>query len=226
MMIAASAAILGFAIHLFRSAPLAVTPLTAGPVAGVTVEPISLRDAVIKGSPRARTVVIEYSDFECPFCRSFARATLPEVTARYIETGVVQFVFRHLPLPRHTRAFKAAEAAECAGHDGKFWEMHDSLFLEPARLELGYYVERAQVLGLEPRRFATCLAGEAADHVRADVAEARRLGVNGTPTFFLGNLRADGRVEVTRRHAGVLSIDTFERLIKETMAVAAPGRTE
>jgi predicted DsbA family dithiol-disulfide isomerase len=102
--------------------------------------------------------------------------------------------------------------------------MHDVLFSEPGRLAGGYDVEGARALGLEPRRFVACLAGEAVDRVRADIVEARRLGVKGTPTFFFGRLRADGRVVVARRHAGSLTIRTFDRLVREaTMAPAAAG---
>jgi protein-disulfide isomerase len=94
----------------------------------VPAEPVSIAGAANKGSVDARIVMIAFTDFQCPFCGRFAREVLPQLEHDYIATGRVQFVYRHLPLPIHQYALKAAQAAECARRQDQFWPMHDWLF--------------------------------------------------------------------------------------------------
>jgi hypothetical protein len=106
------------------------------PGASVPTAPQSLEGAALKGDPKAPVVIIEYSDYQCPFCAKSERETLPELDQKYIGTGQVQLAFRHHPLSRlHPFATQAAEAAVCAGRLGKFWEMHAALFADPKQLD-------------------------------------------------------------------------------------------
>jgi protein-disulfide isomerase len=88
-------------------------------------DPMSIAKDPVKGSRSAKVAVIEFSDFQCPFCGRYVKDTLPQLASEYVETGKVKYVFRDYPLNFHKNAFKAAEAAHCAGEQDKFWEMHD-----------------------------------------------------------------------------------------------------
>ena len=91
-------------------------------------------DDHVKGDPNAPVTMIEYSDFQCPFCRLFFNDTLPTIQKEYVDTGKVKLVYRHFfPIPQHLAAEPSAEASECAGEQGKFWEMHDAIFTEQAK---------------------------------------------------------------------------------------------
>ena len=177
-------------------------------------EPVSVAGLATRGSETARVVMIEYSDFECPFCMRFARETLPELDRQFIATGKVRLVFRHLPLGKHRFAQKAAEAAECAGHQGKFWPMHDRLFLDPKSLADEDLRAHASALGLDSPAFETCQAGLMADRVQSDSASARLLGVTGTPAFFIGTVETDGRVRIRQRLKGAQPIRLFAAAFK------------
>ena len=166
------------------------------------------------GSPLL--TVIEYGDFECPYCGEFARDTFPAFKARYIDTGQVRWVYRHLPLNNHPRAEPAAEASGCAAAQGRFWEYQDLLFhnqdaLAEADLE-GY----AAQLGLDLNAFGDCLSsGAEAARVARDVQAAGALGAFVTPTFFIGTTRVDGS----------LSLDEISTLVEQALAQAATAGT-
>ena len=179
--------------------------------------PLSLEGAIVRGRETARIVLIVYSDFECPFCSKFAQETLPSLEKKYVSAGTLLLAFRHFPLPSHSRALIAAEAAECAGREGKFWEMHDLLFQDRRRLadkDLRTYANR---LGLDRKGFDACLLEHALGKVQTDVASGRALGITGTPSFFLGTLEADGRVRITRRLSGARPLPDFEAAIDSVL---------
>jgi protein-disulfide isomerase len=166
--------------------------------------PVSLDTAVIQGSRTAKVAVIEFSDFQCPYCGKFARETLPGLEAKYVKSGQVLFAFQPLPLPMHAFAEKAAEAAECAGRQGRFWEMHDSLFRNQEALDEPHLHERATDVHLDRAQFDTCLAGQAGGRVQQSAALGKTLTISGTPTFFLGTVQSDGKVKVTQRFTGAM----------------------
>lgn len=159
--------------------------------------PVLLADPVapardhIRGRPDAPLTLVEYADFECPFC---ARATGVARDVRRHFGDDLRYVFRHLPLPDvHPHAELAAAAAEAAGAQGRFWEMHDLLFRHQDQLELEDLAGYAAELGLEVERFLRELEeGAHAERVRRDVAGAEASGARGTPTFFVGHLRHQG----------------------------------
>jgi protein-disulfide isomerase len=143
-----------------------------------------------KGAADAKITMVEFSDFQCPFCSRFA-PTLDQVMAKYGDR--VKLVFRHLPLPIHPQAPKAAEAAVCAQDQGKFWEMHDALFRNQNALGVDGLKARAAELGLDAQAFATCLdSGTKTAAVAADAADARKVGIEGTPALFVNGRLIDG----------------------------------
>ena len=189
---------------------------SAAPAAGVIRDPtrtklpppatpVNVADAMVQGSPTAHVAIVEYSDFQCPFCGRFARDTLPSLEMKYIKSGDVRLFFVHRPLPMHSQAEKAAEADVCAARQGKGWEMHDALFGDQKHLDVASLIGRADTLKLDRHSFERCLSSEAAKQVQGDVGDATTLQITSTPTFFVGTIGTDGRVKVTSRIAGAAS---------------------
>jgi len=157
---------------------------------------VSLDDDPILGNPNAPLTIVEFSDFQCPFCLRFYQQTLPLLQENYIDTGKIKLVYRDLPLDNlHQNARTAHIAAECADEQEKFWEYHDVLFetqskwqsLASSELQstLSQY---ATDLGLQAASFESCLQSQdIADEVNKDSLDAARYGATGTPTFFIGN---------------------------------------
>ena len=157
---------------------------------------VSLDDDPVKGDPDAPITIIEFSDFQCPFCSRFFTQTLPAIQENYIDTGIVKLVYRDFPIDSlHPNARPAHIAAECADEQGKFWEYHDVLFenqgqwnrLSSSDLnsQLNQY---ATSMGLNSESFDSCLSSQSmADEVNADYLQASQYGATGTPTFFIGN---------------------------------------
>ena len=133
--------------------------------------------------------VVEFSDFQCPFCGTYVRETFPAIKRDLIDAGHVRNVVMNFPLETiHPLAMEASEAAECAAQQGRFWEMHERLFLNIKTLDRVELVHRAQALGLDEASFARCLEeDQTVLTVRADQAEGRRLGVSGTPALLRRN---------------------------------------
>lgn len=160
--------------------------------------------------------LVEFADFECPFCGSHARDVEPIIRRAFIDTGLIRQVFLSFPLSSHRRAVPASEAALCAGKQGKFWEMRDALFRNQPALADADLVERARELGLDMPLFVTCIAGgqERAVIERHKLA-ARALNVKSTPSFFLGIAQVDGSVLLKKRINGALPFDEFRSAIRD-----------
>jgi len=202
------------------SAPLIPSPTAPIPtptVVEVVAEPsTSLPREWSKGDPAAKVVIIEYSDYQCPFCARYAVKTFPRIDAKYIQTGKVRYVFKDFPLSMiHPQAQKAAEAAKCAGEQGGFWEMHETLFRKQREWSgkaeakvLALFKDYASELGLNPEVFESCLdKGKYAEAVKAEFMEGLARGVRGTPTFFV-----NGRPLV-----GAYPFEEFARIIEEEL---------
>lgn len=189
------------------------TAVTAMPTLVVTPKP-SVRVDRIKGNPAAKVTIVEYSDFQCPYCGVYATEVYPKLDDRYIKTGKVRYVFRAVVLPQHRQAQKATEAAECAGDQGRFWEMHDMLFAKQLQwADKGGAVETfkgyAQTLGLNEAAFQGCLdGGKYADVPAENLADARKIGITGTPTFLINN----------RLLPGAYPLEAFIQVIEEELA--------
>ena len=138
-----------------------------------------------KGESAASITLVEFLDYQCPYCGRFSRETMPQIEKDYIETGKVKYVVVNLPLDAmHKSAFKAAEAVACAGEQGKFWEMHERLFNNQDTID--QWKSHADAVGLDVGKFQECLdSGRQAAQVRDDIANAHGAGVTGTPSFFL-----------------------------------------
>jgi protein-disulfide isomerase len=185
-------------------------------------EPVSLAGAALKGDVTAPVAVIEYSEFQCPYCGKSARDTLPGLVRTYVTTGKVLLAFRHLPLEKmHPAALKAAQAAECAGQQGKFWEMHDLLFQNAVDLDAASFPSLAQAIGLDRNAFAGCTVNDfAMTKVIQDIGAARTLQVTGTPTFLIGIVQQDRLVRVVRRIVGAQPLSAFSDVIEQLLKEA------
>jgi len=163
--------------------------------------PVTARDHA-RGAADAPATLVEYGDFECPYCAA-ARPIVRELLERL--DGRLRVVYRHFPLTReHPRAQAAAEAAEAAGAQGRFWEMHDLLYASPGKLADADLRGHVAALGLDPARFDAEMAAHAhAARVGEDAAGGAVSGVSGTPTFFVNGVRHDGPVGLRELLAAV-----------------------
>jgi len=150
------------------------------------------------GSEAAPVEVTEYSDFECPFCASFATVQMPVIRQQLIATGKVRWRYRDFPLPTHQYSRYAALAAQCAGEQGKFWEMHDQLFSNHQWAQTGknprsLFRDLVKAAGVDLDKYDACMDGQRyAGRIQATLQEGEALGVGGTPTFYVNGKRFDG----------------------------------
>ena len=153
------------------------------------------------GNPNAKVTIVEFSDFQCPFCKQFEDNTYPKLYDEYIKTNKIKFVFRHYPLNSiHPTAQKAAEASECANAQNKFWEYHNLLFKNqstwsplPLADALNSFTDYAAELGLNTITFRSCLdTDQLTQKVQEDSSDGDKASVNGTPTFFINGTRLVG----------------------------------
>lgn len=174
-----------------------------------------------KGERNAQLTVIEFSDYQCPFCARYARETFPQVDRDYIKTGKVKYVVSDYPLEDiHPQALDAAQAAACAQEQGKFWEMHDQLFSNQHALSRAELSLHAQAVGLNVPAFQQCLfAGKKEAQVRQARAEAARAGADGTPTFFIGlTTPNDSKVKIVRAFVGAQPYANFKQVLDTLLA--------
>jgi protein-disulfide isomerase len=159
-----------------------------GPVRKVAGVVLQLAEAPIKGKADAKVTVVEFTDYQCPFCAKFHAETRHQIERDYVATGKVRYLVRNFPIASlHKQAFKAAEASGCAREQGKFWEMHERLFANQSALGPTDLRGHADGLGLELEKFQRCLdGGRQGAAIRRDLAEGEKAGVRGTPAFFLG----------------------------------------
>jgi len=162
-----------------------------------------------KGEKDAPVTIIEFTDYQCPFSRRFAKEVLPQIEKNYIQTGKVKFYFRDFPLSFHQYAQKAALAARCANEQGKFWEYHDKIFQNQQNLNEENLKKWAKELDLDLDKFNQCLEEEKyKKEVEKDFANGQSAGVRGTPTFFVNG-------KIIR---GAQPYDQFKKAIDEALA--------
>jgi len=207
-LIAASVAVVRVAFHL-------VPVESDRPVqdAKVPSRPIELAGAPAIGVATAKVGVVEFSDFQCPYCAKVVNETLPQLKSKYVSPGKVVLVFRHFPLEAiHPFAKRAAEVAECAAQQGKFWDFHDLVFRNQPMLSDGSLDDWTQRVGIANDKLKTCTAGAGPAKVKQDIAEAQLLGIAGTPTFFIGRIEK-GAVNAVSRLDGAAALNRFEAAI-------------
>lgn len=155
-------------------------------------------DDAVKGSASAPITLVEFSDFQCPYCGKFWKDTLPQIEENYVKTGKVKLVYRDFPLPFHPQAQPAALASECAHEQGKFWEMHDAIF-ENQKEWAGqegagdFFKAYGKKIGLNGKQFDECMKSKKyASEVMKDVVDGSAVGVGGTPGFFVNGKAISG----------------------------------
>ena len=195
-------------------------PVSARRSVQVPTAPLALDATPTLGAAGANVVMLIFSDFECPFCARFAAEIMPPLKRQYVDTGKVRLAFRHLPLAFHTRAGRAAESAECAARQGRFWAMHDSLFQPPMRLEESELEAHARQAGVDLVAFAACMAGEAADRVATDSVIAQQLGLTGTPSVIIAVAAEDGTVRAVEVIVGIRPVNEFGKALDGALAKA------
>lgn len=200
------------------------TPTGAAPGAGPSIEQARMAaarripgDPLALGNPTAPVAIVEWADFQCPFCRSFTEDVAPALIKQYVDTGKARLEWRDYAFlgPESTAA---AVAARAAGRQGKFWAYHDKLYAEQhpensGALTSAYLLDLARRVGLDPARFSADVADPAlAREVAADQAEGDKLGVNGTPAFLINGALSNGADELA----------TYQRTIDAALAHPAP----
>jgi protein-disulfide isomerase len=154
---------------------------------------MSLDKGVAIGAKEAPVTVVEFTDYQCPFCRQFYVKTFAELKRRFIDTGEVRFYSRDLPLDIHPYAMQAAQAGRCADEQKHFWEMRDRMSASDGRLDLDSLSRYAEELKMDVPAFRQCVASEKyKDAIHQDVAEALKNGANGTPSIVIGKTTAEG----------------------------------
>jgi protein-disulfide isomerase len=199
------------------------------PAAGASVNADSVQARAdrgrMKGADSAQVTIIEISDFQCPYCREFAATTYRQIDSAYVRTGKARILYINLPLSTHREAFGAAEAAMCAGAQGKFWEMHDRLFATQRewsnQTDATQRFERlAGELRLDMAAWRDCTANDrTASIIVADAMQAAEARINGTPTFILNGRGGQ------RALSGAVPFDQFARELDAVLAgQPAPGQ--
>ncbi len=144
---------------------------------------------------------------------------MPQIQKDYVDTGKMKYVFMDLPLAMHKLAFKAAEAANCAGDQEKFWPMHDRIFANQNALGAEDLLKHAEALELDVPKFKECLdGGKSGDGIKKDMAEAQKAGITGTPAFLVGFSEPDGRVRAVKKVSGAQPYAAFKDAIESVFS--------
>lgn len=166
------------------------------------------------GSKDAPITMVEFTDFQCPFCYRFHVSTFSDLKKNYIDTGKVRFVSRDMPLDFHPNAMQAAEAGRCAGEQGQFWPMRDRMGADPEHLDIPRLLTYAQDLKLNVDTFRSCVeSGKYKAAIQSDVQDALKIGANGTPSFVIGKSTPDtidGELVI-----GAMPYQLFDEKLKE-----------
>ena len=182
---------------------------------------IDVQGDPVMGNKDAKVTMVEFTDYQCPFCGRAFRQTFPPVVAEYVKTGKVRYILHDYPLQQlHPNAFKAAEAARCAGDQGKYWEMHDRLFGNQKALDEKGLLASAQALGLDSKQFQSCLdTSKYKAEIQSEIQQGKKLGVTGTPTFFFGLTGTDpNKITATKKIGGAYPYTAFKKAIDDILS--------
>jgi protein-disulfide isomerase len=156
---------------------------------------VSVSGGYVIGRADAPVTLVQFTDYQCPYCARFFRNALPTLREQYIDSGKLKMIVRDLPLEFHEHAAAAAHATRCAGEQGKFMAMHDVLYTNAAKLDPVNFSGYAGAAGLDTKAFDACMKdGRYHEAIAAEARETQALGITGTPTFVLGRER-DGKVK-------------------------------
>ncbi len=159
----------------------------------ITRAKLNLEGFAMLGSKDAPLTVVEFTDYQCPFCQRFHVTSFPDLKKEYIDTGKVRFYSRDMPLDFHANAMRAAQAARCAADQGQFWTLRDVMGQNPDKLDLEHILGFASDLKMDAIKMRACVESEKYKNaVQTDVMEAMKIGANGTPTFVIGKSTAEG----------------------------------
>ncbi|MGS0683304.1 DsbA family protein [Shewanella sp. 125m-7] len=173
------------------------------------------------GDNKAKLAIIEFSDYQCPYCKRFIDQTFTKLKSNYIDTGKVQYLTRDFPLNFHPKAKGAAIAANCSLQQNAYWPMRDSLFNNMNQLDDELYLQTATDLSLDMTKFSDCLADEEMlNKVQQDVAYGSSIGIRGTPSFIVGTIENNQLIN-PRLVVGAQSYETFALLLDELMEKSA-----
>ncbi len=192
----------------------------AEPTEDTSPKQVSVDDDATLGEKNAKVTLIEFSDYECPFCKRYFDDTYEQVKKEYVDTGKVKLIFRDLPLSFHANAHKQAQAAECArgqGGDDVYFKYHDEIFTRTTSNGTGLALDQLAVianeLGLNGATLQTCLDSDKYKaEVDKDLADAGTVGATGTPTFFIGKSTSSGTITGTKL-VGAQPFSEFKRVI-------------
>jgi protein-disulfide isomerase len=194
-----------------RPAPSLAAP--QAPSGAETQTLVSIEGAMSKGDKNAKLTLVEFTDFQCPFCARHLRDTMPQIENEYIKTGKVRYVLRDFPLESiHPQAFKGHEAANCAAEQDKYWEMHEKLFANQRAMAPKDVSGYAESMGLDMGKFQSCVdSGKYTAKVRKDLNDAQKYGATGTPTFFIGLTDPkSSEIKAVRKIVGAQSYAAFK----------------
>lgn len=182
---------------------------------------VGVDGGAVYGKANAKVTIVEFSDFQCPFCARYSNDTFPQIEREYIETGRVRYVFRDYPIEAsHPQAFKAHEAVHCAAEQGKRREMHKKVFANQRAMSVNDLTAHAVGLGLDKARFEKCLSqGTQSAKVRSAMSAGEQAGVRGTPTFFVGLTEPNSpNLKAVRRIVGAQPYGAFKAAIDELLS--------
>ncbi|MBU1178666.1 DsbA family protein [Patescibacteria group bacterium] len=192
--------------ELTGSAEEALPEPPSPPEPGTEEFEVSVDDDAVKGSKDAKVQIVEFSDYECPYCQKNSE-TIKKIAEKYGDQ--VAIVFRDFPLDFHANAQKAAEAAECAGEQNMYWEYHDQLFANQESLDVASLKKYAKEIKLKTSVFDKCLdSGQQAEEIKKDVQDGVEIEVTGTPATFING----------RKIGGAYPYEAFEKIIEEELA--------
>jgi protein-disulfide isomerase len=184
---------------------------------------VAIANEPTRGNAGARITMVEVSDYQCPFCRRQSLQIMPQLLTEYVNSGKVKYVFINYPIAQlHPDSFKSHEAADCAGDQGKYWQMHDSLFTNPPAHDASQLSAQAKSLGVDTGKFDACLSGgRHANAIRASIERMQQLGVGGTPLTLIGLTPAPGEpMKIVSSVYGAKPYDEFKSAIDAALAQA------
>ncbi len=208
--------------QVLRAEARAATPTAQTAQSPLPTEPMAIVGSETRGRVDAPLVMVEFSDFQCPFCARHVRENFARIDRDYVVPGKLRYVFRNFPLERiHPNAFKAALTGECVRQRGSsaFWALHGRLFANQQSLGDRDLLSHAGAVGMDAAAFQRCVVMPSVTaKVRQDIRDGARAGVTGTPTFFFGVVQPDGTLRVLEKLTGAVPYAMFQSTIDRLLA--------